>query len=50
MNSELLWQAFVDTGEAAYYLLYKTASEREREEKKQKQKQSGGEKAPSVTD
>ena len=34
MNSELLWQAFVDTGDPSYYLLYKTASGKEREEKK----------------
>ncbi|MBR0207932.1 MAG: hypothetical protein IJQ43_03455 [Oscillospiraceae bacterium] len=34
MNSELLWQAFVDTGDPSYYLLYKTASGKEREEKR----------------
>ncbi len=34
MNSELLWQAFVDTGDPSYYLLYKTASGKEREKKK----------------
>ena len=34
MNSELLWQAFVDTGDPSYYLLYKTASGKEREENK----------------
>ena len=32
MNSELLWQAFVDTGDPSYYLLYKTASGKEREQ------------------
>ena len=48
MNSELLWQAFVDMGETAYYLLYKAAADREREEKK---KQSGGEQlAPTASD
>ena len=36
MNSELLWQAFVDTGDPSYYLLYKTASDKEREEEKKK--------------
>ena len=40
MNSELLWQAFVDTGDPSYYLLYKTASGKERE---QQQKKDGGE-------
>ena len=48
MNSELLWQAFVDTGEAAYYLLYKTAAEREREEREKKQ--NGEARQPVATD
>lgn len=48
MNSELLWQAFVDTGETAYYLLYKAAAEREREEKKKTD--GGGQRAPTASD
>ena len=47
MNSELLWQAFVDTGEASYYLLYKAAADREREEKK---KNGGGDGLPAASD
>ncbi len=48
MNSELLWQAFVDTGDPSYYLLYKTASGKERE---QQQKKDGGESAgPAALD
>ena len=47
MNSELLWQAFVDTGDPSYYLLYKTASGKEREQ----QKKDGGESAgPAASD
>ena len=41
MNSELLWQAFVDTGDPSYYLLYKTASDKEREEEKKKGDNAG---------
>ena len=48
MNSELLWQAFVDTGDPSYYLLYKTASGKEREEKQKKG--DGGEKPPVAVD
>ena len=48
MNSELLWQAFVDTGDPSYYLLYKTASGKERE---QQQNKDGGENAfPAASD
>ena len=36
MNSEIIWQAFVDTGDPSFYLLYKTASDKECEEKKKK--------------
>lgn len=48
MNSELLWQAFVDTGDPSYYLLYKTASGKEREE--QKRKNGGEDRPPAVSD
>ena len=48
MNSELLWQAFVDTGDPSYYLLYKTASGREREE--QSKKDGGGGEMPAASD
>ncbi|MBQ3480850.1 MAG: hypothetical protein IJH48_00705 [Oscillospiraceae bacterium] len=48
MNSELLWQAFVDTGDPSYYLLYKTASGKERE---QEQKKGGsGSELPAASD
>ena len=46
MNSELLWQAFVDTGDPSYYLLYKTASGKERKEREEKNRKDGGEGAP----
>ena len=36
MNSDIIWQAFVDTGDPSFYLLYKTASDKEREEKTRK--------------
>jgi hypothetical protein len=48
MNSELLWQAFVDTGDPSYYLLYKTASGKEREE--EKKKNGGGDGLPAASD
>ncbi len=53
MNSEIIWQAFVDTGDPAFYLLYKTASgkekaDREREEKKKKDGSAG--RSPSASD
>ena len=48
MNSELLWQAFFDTGDPAYYLLYKTASGKEREE--EKKKNGGGDGLPAASD
>ncbi len=48
MNSELLWQAFVDTGDPSYYLLYKTASGKEREE--QDRKNGGGSQLPAASD
>lgn len=48
MNSELLWQAFVDTGDPSYYLLYKTASGKEREE--QSKKDGGGGETPAASD
>ena len=47
MNSELLWQAFVDTGDPSYYLLYKTASGTEREEK---EKDGSGDGRPAASD
>ncbi|MBR2582358.1 MAG: hypothetical protein IKD61_03075 [Oscillospiraceae bacterium] len=47
MNSELLWQAFVDTGDPSYYLLYKTASGKEREEKKN---DASGSSLPAASD
>ena len=46
MNSELLWQAFGDTGDPSYYLLYKTASGKEREEKK---KDGSGSELPAAS-
>ena len=48
MNSELLWQAFVDTGDPSYYLLYKTASGKEREA--EKKKNGGGDGLPAASD
>ena len=39
MNSDILWQAFVDTGDPAYYVLYKSATGKE---KKEKEKKDGG--------
>ena len=48
MNSELLWQAFGDTGDPSYYLLYKTASGKEREE--EKKKNGGGDGLPAASD
>lgn len=48
MNSELLWQAFVDTGDPSYYLLYKTASGKEREEQQKKEKTEG--QTPTASD
>ena len=48
MNSELLWQAFVDTGDPSYYLLYKTASGKEREE--EKKKDGSGSDLPAASD
>ena len=48
MNSELLWQAFVDTGDPSYYLLYKTASSKEREE--EKKKSGSGDGLPAASD
>ncbi|MBR3184682.1 MAG: hypothetical protein IKF48_00955 [Oscillospiraceae bacterium] len=48
MNSDILWQAFVDTGDPSYYVLYKSASDKEREEKRKKE---GGEgRMPAATD
>ena len=47
MNSELLWQAFVDTGDPSYYLLYKTASGKERDEKN---KDGSGSDLPAASD
>ena len=48
MNSDILWQAFVDTGDPSYYVLYKSASEKEREGKRKK---GGGEgHKPAATD
>ncbi|MBR0040083.1 MAG: hypothetical protein IJP64_01750 [Oscillospiraceae bacterium] len=48
MNSELLWQAFVDTGDPSYYLLYKTASGKEREQ--QQKKDGGADAGPTASD
>ena len=48
MNSELLWQAFVDTGDPSYYLLYKTASGKERAE--EKKKSGSGDGLPAASD
>ena len=48
MNSELLWQAFVDPGDPSYYLLYKTASGKEREE--EKKKSGSGDGLPAASD
>ena len=47
MNSDILWQAFVDTGDPAYYVLYKSATGKEREEKEKKNGESGQEPAAS---
>ena len=48
MNSDILWQAFVDTGDPSYYVLYKSASDKEREKKKKKE---GGEgRMPAASD
>ena len=48
MNSDILWQAFVDTGDPSYYVLYKSASDKEREENKKKE---GGEgRMPAASD
>ncbi len=41
MNSDILWQAFVDTGDPSYYILYKTASGKEREEQQKKESRDG---------
>jgi len=34
LNSDLIWQAFSDTGDPMYYLLYKAASEKEEKHKR----------------
>ena len=41
MNSDILWQAFVDTGDPSYYILYKTASGKEREQQQNKDRTEG---------
>ena len=47
MNSDIIWQAFVDTGDPSFYMLYKTASDKEREEKERKDR--GGWQTPTAT-